>query len=521
MNILKKIQFDKYPKIVYNKNRKGGENMKEKILSLFRTALEKFRKIRKTDSVQNQKKFKILHNSLTGCQISAFEKSITVPNGIQSIGGAAFYNCRNVEQIILPDGVKTIGSSAFAGCRSLKSVVLPESVSWIGESAFMDCEQLTDIHLPENLKIISKHMFKGCRSLKSIRIPEHSQMKDGAFEDCTGLETVSMPTSGDIPSFFFYRCENLKNIEIPSVSGRIGTEAFRDCKNLKNIVLPSRIQMISENAFKGSGLTGIQIPENMLFVGAGAFSDCKALQYAVIPSTIQSMGTGVFSRCEKLERVRMAEGIEEIFPEMFFDCQNLKGIEIPYGVKKISQKAFMDCITLSVVRIPKTVMQVSYTAFVMCHQLRSILWGGLHFQIETLYATGLFSAPFDTVSSIASALAPLNQKSEDYLHDEKTAAVYGSLFRQYLTNPEEKALSAYILNHLHVMLCSLIAVRNTVLLQELLTQNLLFTRENLPELILYANQEQAYEIQVMLAEHQHRHFAPESIAETVRKKFDL
>jgi hypothetical protein len=47
------------------------------------------------------------------------------------------------------------------------------------------------------------------------------------------------------------------------------------------------------------------------------------------------------------------------------------------------------------------------------------------------------------------------------------------------------------------------------------------TEENIQKFILFANEKQAYEIQVLLSEYQKQHFAFKSIAETIQKKFEL
>ncbi len=43
----------------------------------------------------------------------------------------------------VPEGVTSIGEAAFAECENLKRVILPEGLKSIGEDAFADCEKLT------------------------------------------------------------------------------------------------------------------------------------------------------------------------------------------------------------------------------------------------------------------------------------------------------------------------------------------------------------------------------------------
>ena len=59
-----------------------------------------------------------------------------VPVGTKTIGGYAFWSCKQIEKIIIPDSVSTIGASAFGFCNKLKEITIPDSVISIGEDAF-------------------------------------------------------------------------------------------------------------------------------------------------------------------------------------------------------------------------------------------------------------------------------------------------------------------------------------------------------------------------------------------------
>ena len=48
--------------------------------------------------------------------------SITIPNGVTSIGDWVFKGCKYLKSITIPDSVTSIGNYAFSGCESLKSV---------------------------------------------------------------------------------------------------------------------------------------------------------------------------------------------------------------------------------------------------------------------------------------------------------------------------------------------------------------------------------------------------------------
>lgn len=72
--------------------------------------------------------------------------SVTLGEGILSVGDEAFYSCDNLTSITIPEGVTSIGGFAFNNCRSLTSVVIPTSVTSINNSVFNGCNKLTSIY---------------------------------------------------------------------------------------------------------------------------------------------------------------------------------------------------------------------------------------------------------------------------------------------------------------------------------------------------------------------------------------
>ena len=95
-------------------------------------------------------------------------KSLSIPNGVESISNFAFYQCRSITSLHIPGSVKTIGSSAFEDCTGLTSVSLSEGTETISGSAFEGCSGLTRINLPSSITAISINAFKNCSGLTSI-----------------------------------------------------------------------------------------------------------------------------------------------------------------------------------------------------------------------------------------------------------------------------------------------------------------------------------------------------------------
>lgn len=70
-------------------------------------------------------------------------KSVTIPEGITSIGEYAFYGCKTVTKLSVANTVESIGRYAFRNCAGLTNVEIPSSVTEIGASAFENCTAVT------------------------------------------------------------------------------------------------------------------------------------------------------------------------------------------------------------------------------------------------------------------------------------------------------------------------------------------------------------------------------------------
>lgn len=141
-------------------------------------------------------------------------KTITIANGITSIGDYAFSDCRSLTSIVIPNSVTSIGDMVFFYCTSLTSIVIPDSVTFLSACAFYNCTSLTSITLPNSINSIYDQAFYNCTSLTSITIPNSViSIGENVFAFCTSLTSIVIPDS------------------VTS----IGNNAFSDCYNFKEV----------------------------------------------------------------------------------------------------------------------------------------------------------------------------------------------------------------------------------------------------------------------------------------------
>ena len=183
--------------------------------------------------------------------------SVTIPNGVRSIGDSAFYNS-SLTSVTIPGSVTSIGSHAFSDCGSLTSVSIGSGVTNIGSQAFSDCDSLTSVRIPDSVKHLGTNVFSQCNSLRSVTIGN-------------GVTSI-----GD---YAFYTCSNLTSVTIPDSVKTIGYNAFSYCTKLTSVVIPDGVTSIGYGAFAQCFLLDVTIPSSVTVVDRSAFYGCKNVSY--------------------------------------------------------------------------------------------------------------------------------------------------------------------------------------------------------------------------------------------------
>lgn len=284
----------------------------------------------------------ILHGAFDDCSGLT---SITIGNGVTSIGDATFYNCSGLTSITIPDSVTRIGNSAFLGCSGLTSVTIPDSVTSIGDSAFYGCSGLTSVTIPDSATSIGSCAFRDCTGLTSVTIGNSvTSIGNGAFWYCYKLVEVYnksalsitagssdngevayyaknvytneggsklttdengyvIYTDGDQKILVAYRGTETELV-LPSYITEINNHAFYNCRALTSITIPSSVTVIGGSAFRNcSGLTSITIPNGVRYIGSYAFADCGGLTSIIISNSVSQIGSFVFLNCSNLASI--------------------------------------------------------------------------------------------------------------------------------------------------------------------------------------------------------------------------
>ena len=244
-----------------------------------------------------------------------------------------------VTSVSLPDGLTSIGEGVFYSCSALTSVIIPNSVTSIGSVAFSNCNSLTSITIPNRVTSIGYVAFQYCYALSSIVVESGNSTYDSR-ENCNAIIETATNTL----------IAGCKNTVIPNSVTSIGGEAFAGCDALTSVTIPNSVTSIGEWAFAYcDALTSITIPNSVTSIGGGAFGFCSSLTSVTIPNSVTSIGDEAFAYCESLTSVTIPNSVTSIGNSAFSDCYALTSVTIPNSVTSIGEWAFYWCTSLKTV----------------------------------------------------------------------------------------------------------------------------------------------------------------------------
>ena len=188
--------------------------------------------------------------AITGFSASYVPHDVTVPSIIDErpvteIAKRAFYNATNILSVTLPEGVRSVGDLAFANCSAMTKVVLPATVTTIGEAAFSDCTYLKEITLPAGLQKLGGKMFYNCKSLVTMTLPAAITVVPAqTFMSCERLKTVTLAEgTTEIGDSAFLCCPLLETVNLPETLSAIGDYAFAECPKFPTPTLPENVKL--------------------------------------------------------------------------------------------------------------------------------------------------------------------------------------------------------------------------------------------------------------------------------------
>ncbi len=324
-----------------------------------------------------------------GCKVGGV---VTLPERLTTIGYGAFTGFGASEFKFTGTKLTAIGQFAFKDC-SIKSMTLSNGVTTIGAEAFSGCSNLEVLNLPESITELGSNFLDGCSKLQTVNVAE----------GCKGLKTIQgvlYRCENDVPvELVLCVVANEGDngtLTIPNTVTIVGDGAFSNNQGIRNLIFEDYTDeyiaagntlSIGSGAmlgyvFDNSKIEYVKLPRGMVVIKSYSFTSFKTLKEVVIPNTVRRIEKYSFPQDAALEKITFETGNDEASLEIedgtsqydgaFASTTNLKEVILPARTTKIGAWAFgqdqpvtKDLLTKVV--IPAGVKEVGEKAF-SCRQ---------------------------------------------------------------------------------------------------------------------------------------------------------
>ena len=286
--------------------------------------------------------------------------------------------------VVIPDtisgiAVRAIGEKAFTtndeGHASVRitSVTLPEGLETIGASAFVNT-LIESVHIPATVVSIGENAFYYCAALETVTFGDgigEMTWGRGAFRN-TAVKGIVIPAGLEtIPALCFQDTMGTGTFTIPATVTRLGDSAFLRSKYESFVFAPGTADLICEKqVFAGAAMSSFEIPARMVEMGGSFFQDAAnltTLTFAAdrtkpltahkiegaaagfhlagtavtslnIPGSIGAVPDGMANNVP-LRSLTLGEGITSIEPYAFYGTA-LETVTFPKSLESIGANAF-------------------------------------------------------------------------------------------------------------------------------------------------------------------------------------
>lgn len=234
----------------------------------------------------------------------------------------AFYNTTDVKTVSIPSSVKKIDTYAFWKCGA-ETVTIAEGLEGIGHAAFKECKNLKNINLPSTLTELG-YMWDVTGNDGSV------------FVGCTALESIDIPGSVEhLPQLTFSECTNLKNVTLHEGTVSIGEHAFGSCSALQGVEMPMSVESWERGIFDKSGVVSHVIPGRIKIIPNSAFWYCKNMTSFTIEEGIEEVGKSSFADVGPITEIKVPNSVEWVRSDAFQGNGGVKKVYLGSGVRRM------------------------------------------------------------------------------------------------------------------------------------------------------------------------------------------
>lgn len=277
--------------------------------------------------------------------VTTYKGDVTIPTmasqGMQTfnvtqITDLAMFNNQGLYTLTMPEGIVSIGNQAFSHCYSLYKVNIPSTVSRLGNYAFEYCEDLKTVNLPFRL----------------------SAMGDGVFQQCFGLEAINVDEA----------CQSFKSIDgvlYSNITSEIGMTllAYPGARKDPRYVMPDNVARIDEYAFSANrGMTEITLSPIVGGLDGWTFVECEGIEAVYVANECVNY-------CSDSGVLLSGDGATVVYypirrPDTCY--------ELPAGATAIGTLAFYCARTIRKLELPATLSAIGELAFYGCQSITEV-----------------------------------------------------------------------------------------------------------------------------------------------------
>lgn len=307
-------------------------------------------------------------NAFTGATINHIDL-----NGVEEIYTSAFEKCKGLTEITIPESVTVVQAKAFNSSSITKANINSEEV---GENMFQSCKSLTEAILSSNVAFINKAAFKGCTNLTEITIPKTVEhMGSSIFEK--NLQTVYVYRNSTAANYDGYK-DNTKVVYLDNMTwncGKQGNNIVAELdENTGTLIIKGTGEMSDYTSYTSQPWYGyihanskkvnkIEVQDGVTYLGDYAFANlgCTGVD---LGNTVTSIGKSTFNS-NQIANIVLPESLESI-GESAFGANTLTSINIPSSVKKLGKWAFEECSSLAEVTLNEGLLELGSGVFDGC-----------------------------------------------------------------------------------------------------------------------------------------------------------
>lgn len=230
--------------------------------------------------------------------------SLTIPEGIKSLGNDCINNCINITSVSLPQSLVTCGDYSICGCTNLTDISVPSSLTSVGTNFLRGCSHLQSVSFNNNLISYGEALCYQCSALTTVYWNTNATQSGGSYSPFTLCNNITTVVIGDdvieCPTIFKQKA-SITSLTLGNSLTSIPYSAFIQCRGLTSVTFPNSLTSIGDRAFHTcTGLTSLAFPNSLTSIGSAAFQNCSGLTSVTLGDSLTSIDNGAFQGCTNL-----------------------------------------------------------------------------------------------------------------------------------------------------------------------------------------------------------------------------